>query len=107
MIWPGDQSLGLQYIDPDNNIILTTTVAKEQVYLMQFTGLKDKNGKEIYEGDILEFDADEWGGEDNIFQVQWDDANAMWETGGGTNGECESFKTIVGNIYQNPELLKP
>jgi hypothetical protein len=68
--------------------------------LMQYTGLKDKNGKEIYEGDILKtltgicevvWNEYKWG-------VNYHKAFADWSF----EGECE----IIGNVYENPELLK-
>ena len=63
---------------------------------MQFTGLKDTNGKEIYEGDIL---GDVWG---NKGVVVWDKGIARFNKVGG----CE-WAEIIGNIYENPELVKP
>lgn len=71
--------------------------------LMQFTGLLDKESKEIWEGDILEFDGYEWGGDNNRAIVKW-------EHGGfesiGLKYEWKHWCEVIGNIYENPELLK-
>jgi uncharacterized phage protein (TIGR01671 family) len=58
----------------------------DKFILMQFTGLKDKNGKQIYEGDVLKY-------EKYIINVEWNE-----EAG---NDDFE----IIGNVYENPELL--
>lgn len=67
------------------------------IELMQYTGLLDKNGKEIYEGDILKMD----GGTprvvffgDGMFQLEGWVRISTWKD------------EIIGNIYENPELLK-
>lgn len=76
---------------------------------MQYTGLKDKNGKEIYEGDIIK-----WGGEELPTVIVWHEGFASF--GLRRNGwmhthffgeavdntDCE----VIGNIYENPELIK-
>lgn len=78
----------------------------QDIEIMLSTGLFDRNKVEIYEGDILEFDKKEWGGDDdNISVVTWDKEGGRWETISGLNRECNEWKTVIGNIYENPELV--
>jgi hypothetical protein len=79
------------------------------VILMQYTGLKDKNGKEIYEGDILHFDAKEWRdkeGNGHNFAIEWSDKGGCW-CGAGCTYDWSEWCEVIGNIYENPELLQP
>ena len=74
---------------------------------MLSTGLRDKNDKEIFDGDIIEFDAKEWGNSnDNKWVVSWDSKHGEWLVGGGVNRECSEWKTVIGNNYEHPELLE-
>ena len=76
--------------------------------LMQFTGLKDKNKKDIYEGDII---ASYGKGleEDEIFTIVFAEYSFMAESLSRRTGYAlrliNSCK-LIGNIYENPELLK-
>jgi uncharacterized phage protein (TIGR01671 family) len=66
----------------------------------QYTGLKDKNGQEIYEGDILDYVRD-YGPRDTRV-VQW----VSRKTYTGFNiGQSARFE-VIGNIYENKDLLK-
>ena len=70
--------------------------------LMQYTGLKDKNGKEIYEGDILS------GYPHGNSIVKWDNEFACWVSDFDLiANEVKDMpeRKVIGNIYENPELL--
>jgi len=80
----------------------------DEAVIMQYTGLKDKNGKEIYEGDILR-DSLGW-----VFAVEWDSDNARF-LGRHTKPRGDTYicyvgrepkAEIIGSIYDNPELLQ-
>lgn len=64
--------------------------------LMQYTGLKDKNGVEIYEGDIL----------GRAHQVVYFDDGKFCMMGGEEWGWIDTSLEVIGNIYENPELLE-
>lgn len=76
---------------------------------MQYTGLKDKNGKDIYEGDIIEWiNYTKNDGMKNITVIEYDDKDASFYIGSWYDRdfpETSKEALILGNIYENPELL--
>lgn len=80
-------------------------------FFMEFTGMRDRNGKDIYEGDLLiQFEGEYY--ETSPRSVGWDNENGGWclfHAGGHLHVTLGGFKEglkIIGNIYENPELLK-
>lgn len=81
----------------------------ENVILMQHTGLKDKNGKEIYEEDIIKGITEE--GEEEIITIKWDEKRACFDPFSvdfNDNWDYLYYPNkfeVIGNIYENPDLL--
>ena len=90
-VWP----IGDTVYNPNGGFWLHNVQA-----VMQYTGLKDKNGKEIYEGDVLIY-------YDEYCVMDFRYGSFGVTTRDGSRIIYNSGWEIVGNIYQNPELLKP
>ena len=86
------------------------TAYPDEIELMQSTGLKDKNGKEIFEGDVVDYKGRKaiikWHGSYASFIYRFVDElnkrSAEWYPLYLAYLKCE----VIGNIYENPELLE-
>ena len=78
--------------------------------LMQYTGVKDKNGVEIYEGDVIRHPTGKYGTD---FEIKWSPIlcgfTAMQIESGHPSPQLNQgnmcYFEVVGNIYENPELV--
>lgn len=89
-------------------IILELEVLKHEYIIEQYTGLKDKNGKEIYEGDIIDCN---YGFGQYVVVYRRYDASFILED--DSREEIiklvlagKTFYEVIGNIHENPELLE-
>lgn len=79
-------------------------ISDRKYQLMQYTGLKDKNGKEIYEGDILNYGTPKY--------IYFDEKEGRYLLKNDNIGyafyvsDLVNQSEIIGNIYENPELLE-
>ena len=109
MINPGDKKHFKLYLN--GSMSIEDCWATQDIILMQYTGLKDKNGKEIYEGDVVLF-GDNVIHEGTHGKVVWHTTAFVYQfIDGQYKDKCtdmvDSWRTyeIIGNIYENPELI--
>lgn len=122
-VWDTEQKCLLRYFEVDqwceSGTSLNGVFTYERFVFQQFTGLLDKNGKEIYEGDIYNlkdfsnnpyfcvwYDGIYWNRQVKDTDEEWlrDCVNVCCDSQHDLRSHCK-FATVIGNIFQNPELL--
>jgi len=105
--WDGKKMWQWEDIKGDSLHEIAEIYPERNEHLMQFTGLLDKNGKEIYEGDIV----DMWNNGLNSSIEFRKSGFYIISSGDGKNSaymlhQRNKWVKIIGNIYENPELNK-
>lgn len=87
----------------------------DDIELMQSTGLKDKNGVEIFEGDIVAVENHPFQRKEDSsagmeiegdYAVGWNQHDLTWCAGDLLLARLKPYVRVIGNIYENPELLE-
>lgn len=104
-LWPGKSMIDLFY-QCDGGYFYGNLgwgdLESSDIILMQYAGLVDKNGKEIYEGDIVK------DGNNILTEIKWEEFEhneGGYFSGFFLNDDSPRVIEVIGNIYENPELL--
>lgn len=108
-----DNGFSVSYLDSIGNEIAPMYSNSHSIELMQYTGKKDKNGFEIYEGDIVKWGKDTELNE-RIAKVVFDELGVRFiSVKNGTfylhsfiYADTKKHLEVIGNIYENADLLK-
>ncbi len=91
--WDGNE----KFMAPWDTVswVFPKLLSQPHIHVMQFTGLTDRDGADIYEGDIVRYDTSNYVVvyRAPCFTTDWPNI--------GLNNSC----TVIGNVHQNPELL--
>lgn len=102
-VWDKTKQNWVKYTDAELGSTIRG-VNDNRYELMQFTGLKDKNGKEIYEGDIVQVEGA------IPAEIYWKYEAWQLRNGDKTGGMLGNWEPeqieVIGNIYENQDLLK-
>lgn len=111
--WYKNEMAEVRVLDWNNEVVDLFNphieIPLDEIELMQSTGLLDKNGKEIFEGDILHHQIQT----EYTFIVKYDEDNARWYGDGLSRTyridlmkHFMQYYKVIGNVYENPELLE-
>ena len=91
-------------VHPNGDGVQSYSQTKDSLVLLQYTGLKDKNGKEIYEGDVV------CNLDRHIYQIKYvgNSFRPVLASGKPDSNSTLWFydMEVIGNIYENPELME-
>ena len=78
--------------------------------ICQDTGLTDKNGRKIFEGDILQIETENLTKDDGYFTVEWSEPGCCFVLCGNKyldhfDNVYKDFREVIGNIFDNPDLI--
>lgn len=103
--WVSFDGVAYKESDKKHNTPNIEITKLRDVILLQYTGLKDKNGVEIYEGDVVKIETFN----PQIYQVGFDRGGFCFYNEGDSYYHDVKYLdkcTVIGNIFQNPELLE-